>query len=488
MTTLFSRRAARRFLTLAGLLLATAAYMPHSQADADDPPPPTPAIFMDAYPANDGTALVVSIAWSSEVALPDSAELIVSNNDGTTAASIDVTPAAGEITDVLLPFDVAAVPDNGFRYRARIQAEGATLGSHGIVFNLDCQLGDDDAAYPICSLVSALDATVTNAVDVSPELDAAVDKAAKQYPNVGLADAVRQIAPELYGEALRYGQDLFALGAGGDDCFCHWAQNGVSGYKLPAYPVSLASNPTGQTWTYGAQGAGAVLSGATRHKGQWWTGNRYISIGNVNGETERTLRLDCRQIIGYQTVEICIDVDGDGLCDFIITFQIPILGGPCEDPTCDSTVDALGLGVTTAYALSDRFGTSFSEGRGTSNLTYKMNASQYFSLASTAHAVYDSIVSPPAQVGIQQHWNLSEPVTLEFHGTVFAESRGRARDEGIGRGTTSYGYALYGYAACADGPDQAISFEAQSYSGWIPHLCSNINTFYAMHGGSVSCP
>lgn len=455
------------------------------ESSVEVPRAPAAVVILAAAPSTAGIDL--ALAWSEEVEWPPSATLVLSNGKGEDVSKVEVTPSAD--AKVTLPFDFSKALAAGFRYRVRVESGGDTLATTGLDLALSC----DTQSPSVCSIAMAIDPLVTNALVIPGALADKLD-AIKLLGKgeLDFADAAASLDPALRGPALRFATDLLELekagGGGGDpgSCVCGWAQNGPSGYKLPASPQSLVTNPTSFTETLGTAGPGAVLDAGARYNGKWWTSLKDIDTGSVQGKSERQMWLECIHPTKWQTIVIPIDYNNDGLVDWTTEYQVPIAWGPCPAP-CAGTVDVFAETVAGAWASAHRpLNVGPSSAVGDSAITYKLNGAVQFNESAHASASQHEDVTAPDGVGFQTNNGLVQPVALVFEASVSAKANGKGRNDAQSHASASHAYALHAQAICASN-SPAVSYQVQSYSGWTPDLCANITTFLGTHGQAVSC-
>ncbi|NOK19983.1 hypothetical protein [Corallococcus carmarthensis] len=307
---------------LGGLLLAAPAHA----ADPKEEEHPPIATLLDV--ALEDGELTARILWTDrQEDLPQSSKLVSYDGKDTATAGAEVTPKAGEISQVKV-FGALDKPwDTGWAQKLVLEdPKGEPLFTQPYDVNLDC--ADDKE----CSLtVSAGVTSDKDVIHVSGQLDAVLTELDAKYGQ-GEYDLVQEVTknfPHLRGEALVYVQQWYWWYPIIGPCTCGWTTTTT---RTPTTTQSiLVSYPNRSLYGWNGPGAKHTLS-ANALTTYPVTLNR-----TVTGTSQLSLNLRCSRRIYYYWWDIIIHRPG-GL--FPVPFPFPV-SVPCTSP-CQARFDHMG--------------------------------------------------------------------------------------------------------------------------------------------------
>ncbi|WP_223639652.1 hypothetical protein [Corallococcus sp. EGB] len=306
---------------LGGLLLGAPAHA----ADPQEEHPPV-ATILDVT-LEDGE-LTARILWTDrQEDLPAFSKLVSHDGNDTVNAGVEVTPKAGETSQVKL-FGALDKPwETGWAQRLVLEdPKGEALATQPYDVSLDCSNEKE------CGLtVSAGAGSDKGVMHVSSELDAAVAELDAKFGQ-GEYDLVQEVSknfPALRGEAMVYAQQLYWWFPRSGPCTCSWQS--VTARTPNVTQFIFQSYPNRSLYGWNGPGAKHTLSAnaLTAYP---------ISLNRTaTGVSQLSLRLSCSRWVYYYWWDLIIHRPG-GL--FPVRFPFPV-NVPCTSP-CAARFDHLG--------------------------------------------------------------------------------------------------------------------------------------------------
>ncbi|WP_434301589.1 hypothetical protein [Corallococcus exiguus] len=296
---------------LGGLLAAAPAH-------AADPQEVRPNIATVLDVALVDGELTASILWTDrQDDLPRSSKLVSYDGKDTATAGVNVTPKAGEVSQVKL-FGALDKPwETGWAQKLVLEdPQGQALATQPYDVNLDC------ATEKECSLTVSKGVTSEkDVVHVSSELDAVVTELDARYGQ-GEYDLVKEVSkdfPHLRGEAMVYVQQWYWWYPIIGPCTCGWTTTTT---RTPTTTQSiLVSSPGRSLYGWNGPGAKHTLSANAIPTGP--TLNR-----TVTGSSQLSLGLRCSRRIYFYWWDLMIYRPGGW---FAVRFPFPV-SIPCTSP------------------------------------------------------------------------------------------------------------------------------------------------------------
>ncbi|MBN9681842.1 MULTISPECIES: hypothetical protein [unclassified Corallococcus] len=310
-------------LALGGLLVGAPAHA----ADPREEARPNIATVLDV--ALEDGELTARILWTDrQEDLPPSSKLVSYDGKDSVNAGVDVTPKAGEISQVKL-FGALDKPwETGWAQRLVLEdPKGQPLAIQPYDVKLDCA-NDKECGLTVSAGVTS-DKDVAH---VSSELDAAVTQLDAKYGQ-GEYDLVQEVSknfPHLRGEAIVFAHQLspWIIPIQGP-CTCSWVSSTT---RTPNLTQSiLVSYPNRSLYGWNGPGAKHTLSAnaLTTYP---------LSLNRtVTGSSQLSLQLSCSRWRYYYWWDLIIHRPG-GL--FPVRFPFPIKV-PCTSP-CQARFDHMG--------------------------------------------------------------------------------------------------------------------------------------------------